>query len=71
MGQPDRCPHRKVEQIAAQQQRARRGHADMGGPDRPLQSFRVIAEIDTFGLKWTVLKTALEKEFIHVLQTVS
>src|SRR5205085_7704002 len=60
MGQPDRCPHRKVEQIAAQQQRARRRHANMGGPDRPLQSFRVIEEIDTLGLKWTVFKTALE-----------
>jgi Dimerisation domain len=32
----------------------------MGGPDRPLQSFRVIEEFDTFGLKWTVLKTAME-----------
>lgn len=32
----------------------------MGGPDRPLQSFRVIEEIDTLGLKWTVFKTALE-----------
>ena len=34
----------------------------MGGPDRPLQAFRVIEEIDTFGLKWTVLKTVLELE---------
>lgn len=32
----------------------------MSGPERPLQSFRVIEEIDTFGLKWTVLKTAIE-----------
>jgi Dimerisation domain len=32
----------------------------MGGPDRPLQSFRVIEEIDTLGLKWTVFKTTLE-----------
>ncbi len=32
----------------------------MSGPDTPLQSFRIIEEIDTFGLKWAVLKTALE-----------
>ena len=32
----------------------------MGGLDRALQSFRVIEEIGTSGLKWTVLKTAME-----------
>jgi SAM-dependent methyltransferase len=32
----------------------------MGVPERPLQSFRVIEEIGTSGLKWTILKTAME-----------
>jgi 2-polyprenyl-3-methyl-5-hydroxy-6-metoxy-1,4-benzoquinol methylase len=39
----------------------------MGGPDSPLQSFRVIEEIDTFGLKWTVLKTAMELDVFNII----
>jgi 3-hydroxy-5-methyl-1-naphthoate 3-O-methyltransferase len=52
---------------AANQKRARKEHATMGGPERPPPSLGVIDEVNTLGLKVTVLKTAMELDVFTII----